>query len=61
MVHKTPGSDKWELAMRSRKLWEKLAENIQDQGMNPMEILGWKKTGNLIFLGSYSTLYTERK
>ncbi|XP_057484128.1 uncharacterized protein LOC130770638 isoform X2 [Actinidia eriantha] len=48
MVHKTPGSDKWELAMRSRKLWEKLAEDIQDQGMNPMEILGWKKTGSLL-------------
>ena len=45
MVHKTPGSDTWELAMRSRKLWEMLAESICDQGLNPLEVLGWKKTG----------------
>ncbi|CAL5424827.1 unnamed protein product [Camellia sinensis] len=44
MVHKEPGNDKWELAMRSRKLWEMMAENVQQQGMNPLEILGWKKT-----------------
>ncbi|CAK9171252.1 unnamed protein product [Ilex paraguariensis] len=48
MIHKTPGSDKWELAMRSRKLWEMFAESIQHQGMNPVEILGWKKTGSLL-------------
>jgi hypothetical protein len=44
-VHKTPGSDKWELAMRSHKLWEMLAESIHGQGLNPLEVLGWKKTG----------------
>ncbi|XP_050252339.1 uncharacterized protein LOC126698882 isoform X1 [Quercus robur] len=48
MVHKTPGSDTWELAMRSRKLWEMLAESICDQGLNPLEVLGWKKTGSLL-------------
>ncbi|KAG5514886.1 hypothetical protein RHGRI_036063 [Rhododendron griersonianum] len=48
MVHKAPGSDKWELAMRSRKLWEMFAENVQHQGMNPLEMLGWKKTGSLL-------------
>ncbi|GMP90181.1 hypothetical protein CsSME_00041429 [Camellia sinensis var. sinensis] len=48
MVHKEPGNDKWELAMRSRKLWEMMAENVQQQGMNPLEILGWKKTGSLL-------------
>lgn len=46
MVHKTPGSDKWELDMRSYKLWQMLAESICDQGLNPLEVLGWKKTGN---------------
>lgn len=45
MVHKTPGSDIWELSIRSHKLWELLAESIQEQGMNPLEVLGWKKTG----------------
>ncbi|KAM4070357.1 hypothetical protein ACB094_12G159800 [Castanea mollissima] len=48
MVHKTPGSDKWELEMRSYKLWQMLAESIRDQGLNPLEVLGWKKTGSLL-------------
>uniref|UniRef100_A0A5B7BZN5 FAD-dependent oxidoreductase domain-containing protein 1 n=1 Tax=Davidia involucrata TaxID=16924 RepID=A0A5B7BZN5_DAVIN len=48
LVHKTPGSDKWELAVRSHKLWEMLAESIQLEGKNPLEILGWKKTGSLL-------------
>lgn len=48
MVHKEPGNDKWELAMRSRKLWEMMAENVRQQGMNPLEILGWKRTGSLL-------------
>ncbi|KAE8038086.1 hypothetical protein FH972_010629 [Carpinus fangiana] len=47
-VHKTPGSDKWELAMRSHELWEMLADSIHDQGLNPLEVLGWKKTGSLL-------------
>ncbi|KAF8014710.1 hypothetical protein BT93_H0500 [Corymbia citriodora subsp. variegata] len=48
MAHKTPGSDMWELALRSHQLWESLAENIHDQGLNPQEVLGWKKTGSLL-------------
>ncbi|KAI6694392.1 hypothetical protein NL676_022102 [Syzygium grande] len=48
MTHKTPGSDIWELALRSHQLWESLAENIHDQGLNPQEVLGWKKTGSLL-------------
>ena len=45
MVHKVPGSDKWDLAMRSRQLWEKFADDIEHQGVDPREVLGWKKTG----------------
>ncbi|KAI3786904.1 hypothetical protein L1987_40974 [Smallanthus sonchifolius] len=48
MVHKVPGSEKWELAMRSRELWEKFAEDVKHQGMDPQEVLGWKKTGSLL-------------
>ncbi|XP_010268126.1 PREDICTED: uncharacterized protein LOC104605186 [Nelumbo nucifera] len=48
MIHKTPGSDIWELAMRSKQLWEILADSIQHQGMSPLEILGWRKTGSLL-------------
>ncbi|KAL8208701.1 hypothetical protein R6Q57_008113 [Mikania cordata] len=48
MVHKVPGSEKWELAMRSRELWEKFADDIKYQGMDPQEVLGWKKTGSLL-------------
>lgn len=47
MVHKTPGTEKWELAMRGRQLWEIFAESILSVGLDPLEILGWKKTGNL--------------
>ncbi|XP_022143543.1 uncharacterized protein LOC111013420 isoform X2 [Momordica charantia] len=48
MVHKSPGSDIWELALRSHRLWEGLAETLRDQGLNPSEELGWKKTGSLL-------------
>ncbi|KAJ0780614.1 hypothetical protein HanPI659440_Chr06g0239711 [Helianthus annuus] len=45
MVNKVPGSEKWELVMRSRQLWEKFAEDVKYLGMDPQEVLGWKKTG----------------
>ncbi|KAI4354158.1 hypothetical protein L6164_003051 [Bauhinia variegata] len=48
MAHKTPGSDIWDLAMRSRKLWEMLAESIREKGLDPLVELGWKKTGSLL-------------
>ncbi|KAJ7961702.1 FAD-dependent oxidoreductase [Quillaja saponaria] len=48
MVHKTPGSETWELAMRSHTLWEMLAESVRDQGLNPLAELGWRKTGSLL-------------
>ncbi|XP_058102392.1 uncharacterized protein LOC131246360 isoform X2 [Magnolia sinica] len=48
LTHKTPGSDKWELAMRSKQLWELFAESIENQGMDPLQELGWKKTGSLL-------------
>ncbi|XP_042507413.1 glycine oxidase isoform X2 [Macadamia integrifolia] len=48
MAHKTPGSDIWELAVRSQKLWNMLAESIQNEGLSPLETLGWKRTGSLL-------------
>ncbi|XP_072966209.1 uncharacterized protein [Typha angustifolia] len=48
MGHKTPGSDTWELARRSKQLWEELAESVIRDGMDPQEVLGWKKTGSLL-------------
>ncbi|KAL1545062.1 hypothetical protein AAHA92_21834 [Salvia divinorum] len=47
-VHKIPGSEKWELAMRSHQLWEEMAESIRNQGMDPLLELGWKKTGSML-------------
>ncbi|KAM3326005.1 glycerol 3-phosphate dehydrogenase isoform X1 [Capsicum chacoense] len=47
-AHKSPGTEKWELMMRSHQLWENLAKSIQLQGMDPLEELGWKKTGSLL-------------
>ncbi|XP_065874388.1 uncharacterized protein [Euphorbia lathyris] len=48
MGHKSPESDTWDLTMRSHELWSMLAESIRDQGLNPLEVLGWKKTGSLL-------------
>lgn len=42
--HQDPGSEKWELAMRSHQLWKDLAKTVQSQG----EDIGWKKTGSLL-------------
>ncbi|GER50041.1 D-amino acid dehydrogenase small subunit [Striga asiatica] len=47
-VHKVPGAEKWELAIRSHNLWEALSESVQNQGMDPLETLGWKKTGSML-------------
>ncbi|WOK96479.1 hypothetical protein Cni_G05186 [Canna indica] len=47
-VHKTPGSETWDLTLRSKQLWEELAESIKNQGRDPAEALGWKKTGSLL-------------
>ncbi|ESQ32469.1 hypothetical protein EUTSA_v10004189mg [Eutrema salsugineum] len=48
MTHKKPGSDIWDLAMRSHQLWHNLAQSLYDQGLDPQEMLGWKKTGSLL-------------
>ena len=45
MANKTPGSDTWELALRGKQLWEYLAESIRRQGQDPLQLLGWMKTG----------------
>ncbi|XP_011628676.1 uncharacterized protein LOC18448548 isoform X1 [Amborella trichopoda] len=48
MVHKRPGTAAWELANRSKQLWEELAEEIQEQNMDPLDMLGWMKRGSLL-------------
>ncbi|KAK9747815.1 hypothetical protein RND81_02G015800 [Saponaria officinalis] len=48
MAHKTPGTAVWDLALRSQNLWQLLAETLHDQGIDPLEELGWKKTGSLL-------------
>lgn len=52
MTHKKPGSDIWDLAMRSHHLWHELADSLTDQGLDPQDMLGWKKTG--LFLLTHS-------
>ncbi|BBH09958.1 FAD-dependent oxidoreductase family protein, partial [Prunus dulcis] len=44
MAHKTPGSDLWDFGLRSQRLWEDLTESLSEQGLDPLQILGWKKT-----------------
>ncbi|XVF21275.1 hypothetical protein REPUB_Repub12eG0076300 [Reevesia pubescens] len=48
MVHKNPGCGTWELTKRSHQLWKMLAESIREQGNDPLQVLGWKKTGSLL-------------
>ncbi|KAF4383178.1 hypothetical protein F8388_009209 [Cannabis sativa] len=48
MAHKTPGSDIWDLALRSHELWRELAGNLKEQGVDPQEHMGWKNTGSLL-------------
>lgn len=48
MTHKTPGSATWDLSMRSHQLWTMMAENLQEQGLDPIVELGWKKNGSLL-------------
>ncbi|KDO58558.1 hypothetical protein CISIN_1g011027mg [Citrus sinensis] len=48
MVHRTPGSEIWDLALRSNKLWKMLADSLRDQGLDPLQVIGWKQTGSLL-------------
>ncbi|XP_066390554.1 uncharacterized protein [Miscanthus floridulus] len=48
MSHRRPGSDTWELALRSKRLWEELAAEVDGQGGGgARERLGWMRTGSL--------------
>ncbi|XP_039795909.1 glycine oxidase-like isoform X1 [Panicum virgatum] len=45
MSHRMPGSDMWELAARSKQLWEELAAEVDGQGGGgAREKLGWMRT-----------------
>uniref|UniRef100_A0A0D9XFK7 FAD-dependent oxidoreductase domain-containing protein 1 n=1 Tax=Leersia perrieri TaxID=77586 RepID=A0A0D9XFK7_9ORYZ len=45
MSHRTPGSDTWELAVRSKRLWEELAAEVDGLGGGgARERLGWMRT-----------------
>ncbi|KAM0947189.1 putative FAD dependent oxidoreductase, FAD/NAD(P)-binding domain superfamily [Dioscorea sansibarensis] len=48
MAAKTPGSAVWELGLRSKQLWEEMAEGLGRDGEDPLDILGWKRTGSLV-------------
>ena len=48
MSHRTPGSDTWELAVRSKQLWEELAAEVDVLGGGgARERLGWMRTGKI--------------
>ncbi|KAM3276701.1 hypothetical protein ACQJBY_044850 [Aegilops geniculata] len=49
MSHRTPGSDTWDLAVRSKQLWEELAAEMDGlRAGGARESLGWMKTGSLL-------------
>ncbi|XP_020089836.1 uncharacterized protein LOC109711272 isoform X3 [Ananas comosus] len=58
MAHKTLGSDAWQLAVRSKQLWEEMADGVAREGLDPQHILGWKKTGSLLIGRSAEELTT---
>lgn len=60
MAHKTPGTAGWDLALRSQKLWQSLADNLQNKGIDPSQALGWKKAGSLV-IGSTEAELEELK
>ena len=46
MSHRTPGSDTWDLAVRSKHLWEDLAAEMDGlRAGGARESLGWMRTG----------------
>ncbi|KAI5071565.1 hypothetical protein GOP47_0013816 [Adiantum capillus-veneris] len=47
--HRTPDTMAWNLARRSKYLWEDLAQGLQAMGLDPLVTLGFKKTGSLLF------------
>ncbi|KAL3531037.1 hypothetical protein ACH5RR_010359 [Cinchona calisaya] len=47
-INKHPGTEKWDLASRSHELWGNLAESLQHRGMDPLQTIGWMKTGSLL-------------
>ncbi|RLN33422.1 glycine oxidase [Panicum miliaceum] len=52
MSHRTPGSDMWELAARSKQLWEELAAEVDGQGGGgAREKLGWMRTEPALSVG----------
>lgn len=48
MGYRTPESDKWELEARSKHLWEEFVQEVEASGLEPLKLLGWKKTGSLL-------------
>ena len=59
MVHKTPGTHIWDLAIRTHRLWVMLAESLREQGLDPLQHLGWKNKGilqNFYFFGLFSLI-----
>ncbi|KAI3988123.1 hypothetical protein MKX01_011912 [Papaver californicum] len=50
IVHKKPNTEKWELA-----------ENIKNQGRDPLDLLGWKKTGSLLISRTQEDASTLRE
>ncbi|CAN0859070.1 Peroxisomal sarcosine oxidase [Linum grandiflorum] len=47
-VHLTPEDETWELVTRSHQLWEMFSKSVSDQGLSPIDELGWKRTGSLL-------------
>ena len=45
LAHKSPSIAAWPLSLRSNLLWNEFAKNLQDLGLDPQVIIGYKRTG----------------
>ncbi|XP_024525330.1 opine oxidase subunit B isoform X2 [Selaginella moellendorffii] len=47
--HLNPDSKTWDFSRRSIQLWHEFVAEIQASGVDPLEKIGWRDTGSLLF------------
>ncbi|CAK9271540.1 unnamed protein product [Sphagnum jensenii] len=52
MGHRNPRQKSWDLANRSKHLWEEFAMDLVASGLDPLSAIGWRNTGSLLVVNS---------
>lgn len=50
MGHRSPGSKTWDLAKRSKHLWEQFVADLSSSGADPLCAIGWQNSGPWRFI-----------